>query len=486
MSFEADATLAVRALAAWLDRARAGDGPVLSQPPLAELAGRLDATRLLAEGGLTGPALGDWLERYLSAATRLHHPGYYAHQVAAPAPAGAIGALVDGLTNNPGAIYEMGPAAATLEFVVVNWLLGKVGWRAPALPPTPPGGEAGAPGEGGAPIGGGALTHGGSLANLTALLAARARVDPGAWQGGTRRDLVVLAPAAAHYSISRAVGIMGLGQRALVAAPCDQDGRLLPDRLPAALQALRDDGREVLAVVANACSTALGLYDPLREVGALCRERGLWLHVDGAHGASALVSPALRHRLAGLEQADSLTWDAHKLLATPTLCAAVLVRDHRTLDGAFRQDASYLFHDKEAPGFDFMPRTVECTKAGLGLRLFLVLASGGERAVAAHVERQVALGEAAAALLARQPGFEVAARPESNIVCFRVDGSDALQLELRRRLLAGGRHHVSSAEARGRRWLRLALMSPATDQAELERLVAAVRQAWDEARAAGW
>lgn len=486
MSFEADATLAVQALASWLALAQRGEGPVVVQPPLAALAGRLEAVRLIAEGGLTGPALATWLERYLQAATRLHHPGYYAHQVAAPAPAGAIGALVDGLTNNPGAIYEMGPAAATLEFVVVNWLLGKVGWRAPALPPGPPAGPAAGPAEGEAPIAGGTLTHGGSLANLTALLAARARVDPGAWQAGSRRDLVVVAPAVAHYSISRAVGIMGLGQQALVPAPCDQDGRLLPDRLPAALRALQEDGKVVLAVVANACSTALGLYDPLREVGALCRERGLWLHVDGAHGASALVSPALRGRLDGLEQADSLTWDAHKLLATPTLCAAVLVRDHRTLDGAFRQDASYLFHDKEAPGFDFMPRTVECTKAGLGLRLFLVLAAGGERAVAAHVERQVALGEAAAALLAREAGFEVAARPESNIVCFRVDGGDALQLELRRRLLEGGRHHVSTAEVRGRRWLRLALMSPATDEAELGRLVAAVRRAWDEARAAGW
>lgn len=481
MSFEDDATLAVRALAAYLVRARAGQGPVLEQPPLAELAARLEVARHLAEGGLTGPALGAWLERYLEATTRLHHPGYYAHQVAAPAPSGAIGALVDGLTNNPGAIYEMGPAAATIEFVVINWLLGKVGWRAPALPPAPPGGEAD-----GRPVGGGALTHGGSLANLTALLAARAHVDPAAWQAGGRRDLVVLAPAAAHYSVSRAVGIMGLGQRALVAAPADADGRLLPDRLPAALRALADEGRTVLAVVANACSTALGLYDPLREVGALCRERGLWLHVDGAHGASALLSPALRGRLDGLELADSLTWDAHKLLQAPTLCAAVLVRDHRTLDGAFRQDASYLFHDKEAPGFDFMPRTVECTKAALGLRLFLVAAAGGERALAAHVERQVALAGTAAALLARQPGFEVAAAPESNIVCFRVEGGDALQLELRRRLLAGGRHHVSSAEARGRRWLRLALMSPATDLAELERLAAAVQAAWAEARAAGW
>jgi L-2,4-diaminobutyrate decarboxylase len=93
------------------------------------------------------------------------------------------------------------------------------------------------------------------------------------------------------------------------------------------------------------------------------------------------------------------------------------------------------------------------------------------------VERQTALALAAAARLAREPGLEVAARPESSIVCFRVEGSDDRQLAVRRRLLAGERHYVSSAVFRGRRWLRLALMSPATDEAELERLVAAVREA---------
>jgi len=122
-----------------------------------------------------------------------------------------------------------------------------------------------------------------------------------------------------------------------------------------------------------------------------------------------------------------------------------------------------------------MPRTVECTKAGLGLKLFMVLAAAGEGALAAYVEAQTALAEAAAARLAREPGFEVACAPESNIVCFRLGGGDARLLELRRRLLAGGRHFVSSTGHAGRRWLRLALMSPATGMDEVERLVEALR-----------
>ena len=471
MSFEADARLAVEALVAYQQRAASRIGPVIRQAPLRDLAAELGIAEYIARGGLQGERLREFLDRYLSATTRLLHPGYLAHQVAVPHTSGAIGALIDGFTNNAMAIYEMGPAAAAIEFVIVNWMLEKVGFAPAPLPPAEPG-----PGT----HGGGVLTHGGSAANLTALLAARGRADPDAWRTGVRRDLVVIAPTAAHYSIARAVGIMGMGQQALRPAPTDANGRLVPDRLPHALRAVREEGLSVLALVANACSTAAGLYDPLREVASFCRENGLWLHVDGAHGASALLSARLRGRLEGIDGADSVVWDAHKMLRAPTLCAAVLVRDGRDLDRAFQQEASYLFHEKDQPGFDFIHRTLECTKAGLGLRLFLVLAAEGEAAIARYVERQVELAVAAADLLRRERGFEVAVTPESNIVCFRVtvgdEDVDALQLGLRRKLLERGRHYVSTTELRGRRWLRLAIMNPATDLDDIERLVAEIRE----------
>jgi L-2,4-diaminobutyrate decarboxylase len=460
MGFAMDARNAVEALAAHLAESENRAGKVIRQPPMGELIESLELERLIAQGGLTGAAFGTFLERYLAAATRLHHPGYMAHQVAVPHPMGAVGSLIDGTLNNAMAIYEMGPAASAIEFVLVNWMLAKVGWTPQPLPPA----------EGAS--GGGVLTHGGSLANLTALMAARARIDPEAWQDGVSRDLVVLAPEACHYSIARALGIMGLGRRALRAAPADADERLRPDRLPEALGRLRDEGCRVLAVVANGCCTAAGLYDPLREAGAFCRENGLWLHVDAAHGASALLSERLRPRLDGLELADSMIWDAHKMLRTPTVCAAVLVRERADLDRAFRQEASYLFHDKDQPGFDFIQRTVECTKAALGLRLFMVLAAEGEAALARYIEGRADFARQAAERIRRQPGFEVAVEPESNIVCFRAPGSDEHQLDLRRRLLERGRHYLTTTAFRGRRWLRITAMNPGTDLDDIERLLA--------------
>lgn len=467
MSFPDDAAITATALEAHASQALARDGRVIRQPRLAELSRQLAIDTLIREGGLHGERLADFLNVYLSASTRLQHPAYMAHQVAVPMPLSAIAAMIDSHTNNAMAIYEMGPAAATVEFAIVNWMLAKTGWRPSPAPDVTDAGEG---------HGGGTLTHGGSLANLTALLAARARIAPTAWETGTPHDLVIVTAPGSHYSIARAAAIMGLGQNAIRHAPSDAEGRIDATRLPRFIAGLRSQGMRPMCVVAAACGTALGLYDPIAEIAAVCRDNDIWLHVDGAHGASALLSPRLRSLLDGLEFADSLVWDAHKMLRTSTLCAAVLVRDHRHLDQTFREDASYLFHDKDQPGFDFIHRTVECTKSALGLKILFALADEGETAIARYIERQSDLATEAAALLRAQSGIEVATEPQSNIVCFRFQGRDDVQIALRRRLTQDGDFYISSTEAMGKRWLRLALMNPATTIDDIAALLARLRQ----------
>jgi L-2,4-diaminobutyrate decarboxylase len=467
MSFARDARIVSRELDRYHGQSISGRQPVINQLPIEELVENLELRQLAASGGLQGRRLQRFLRRYLQSTTRLHHPAYLAHQVAVSHPTGALASLIDGFTNNAMAIYEMGPAAAAIEFFVINWMLEKVGWP-PAPSPRQETAEA--------VHGGGVLTHGGSLANLTALLAARGRSAPRAWSEGAPTDLALLAPAESHYSVARAAGIMGMGRAAMYELPVDGKGRILPDRIGGVFDRAREDGKRPFALVANACSTAVGIYDPLEEIGRACRERGVWFHVDGAHGASALVSPALRGLAAGIELADSVVWDAHKLMRTPTLCAAVLVRDARTLDAAFEQEASYLFHDKDQPGFDFIHRTVECTKAGLGLRFFAVLAALGERGLADYVERQFALAAEAHRFISGQPGFECAVEPQANILCFRVQGTDELQLAVRGGLISRGSHYLSTAEFNGKRYLRIAFMNPATTMREVTKLIEEVRE----------
>ena len=361
------------------------------------------------------------------------------------------------------AIYEMGPAAASIEYFIINWLLEKVGWQPAPLKTQEEGRKKN--------FGAGVLTHGGSLAILTAMIAARNKIAPESWQRGSPKDLALLAPAGCHYSIARAAGILGIGRDAIYSLAVDENGAVIPEKIPAVYQKMKNDGRRAIALVANACSTAVGIYDPLQEIGDFCRDRDLWFHVDGAHGASALLSAKYKHLLDGVEKADSIVWDAHKLMRVPTLCAALLVRDHRSLDHAFEQEASYLFHDKEQPGFDFIHRTVECTKAALGLRLFLVLGALGERGIAEYIEDRFELTRDAFAYIRRLPEFTCAVKPQANILCFRLEGSDNLQLTIRDRLNAAGRFYISTTAFNGLRYLRLAIMNPDTDMDVIKLLI---------------
>ncbi len=398
-------------------------------------------------------ALEEWLPRYLDATVRLHHPGSMAHQVAVPSTGAAVADLIHGATNNPMAIYEMGAAGATIEREVVRWMLGKVGFDRDSA--------------------GGVLTSGGSLANLTALLAARARVAPEAWREGTPGDLALLAPPSAHYSIRRAAAILGLGEDAVIELDVDELERIRPDRLGEALERCERAGRRPLALVAPACATSTGLFDDLRALGSFCAEHGIWFHVDAAHGASALLSERHRGLLDGIELGDSVVWDAHKLLSTSGLCAAVLVRHGPDLPAAFRQSGDYLFNDTERVGFDLLDRAVETTKTTMGLKLFLSLAWAGERGLGEYVASRFDTARRFHELLSREPDVTCAYVPESNIVCFRIGDGD--QLELRDRLLDGGRLHIGSTTINGERNLRLVITAPDTGDETLRELLAALR-----------
>jgi L-2,4-diaminobutyrate decarboxylase len=447
------ARVAVDLLAEHVREARDGLAPVTAQPEPAVVASELEVERWIREGGMDAAALAEWLPLYLDATVRLHHPGSMVHQVGVPSTGAALADLIHGVTNNPMAKYEMGAAGATLERDVVRWLLEKVGFNPDA--------------------GAGVLTHGGSLANLTALLAARARVVPGAWRQGVPPDLALLAPPSVHYSIRRAAAILGLGEDAVIELDVDELERIRPDRLARALERCAASGRRPMALAAVACATSTGLHDDLRAIGAFCAEHGIWLHVDAAHGASALLSDRHRHLLDGVELADSVIWDAHKMLRTSGLCAAVLLRRGHDLAGAFHQSGDYLFYESESIGFDLLDRAIESTKTTLGLKLFLSLAWAGECGLGDYVASRYDLTRRFYDMLSCEPGVTCPYVPESNILCFRVAGID--QLAFRDRLLAAGRLHIGSTTIGGQRYLRLVVMAPDTDEATLSELVLALR-----------
>ena len=231
-----------------------------------------------------------------------------------------------------------------------------------------------------------------------------------------------------------------------------------------------------MCVVASACATGSGLHDPLRAIGEICRESNVWLHVDAAHGASALLSPKYRGLLDGLELADSTIWDAHKMLRTSGLSTAVLFRCARKMMSAMQQEANYIMYGNSMGGVDLIHRTVECTKAPMATKVLLNLAFRGESGVASYVQDRYDFAREAYQLLHSRAGFECPFPPESNILCFRFGTDDAQQISIREGLLKKGLFHLSSAVVAGKRYLRMSIMNPHTHADTIQQLILAIEE----------
>ncbi len=468
--FKAIADIVSDKLARYVDESQNGTLKTLVQKPASVLAKELQLEKWIKQGGLSAESVQGFMDTYLKNTQHLHHPHYIGHQVAVPHVATGIADFIHGTINNPMAIYEMGPAAATIEKFLVNWMLEKIGWFK------------------GLDLGdfskidsngGGVLTHGGSLANLTALCAARAKIAPEAWTKGTPTDLVILASEEAHYSIARTISIIGLGTDAIIPVAVDDLKVMKPEALLPAYQKVKTQGKRVMAVVANACTTATGLHDPLEKIGAFCEAHNLWFHVDGAHGASALLSAKEKHLLKGIEKADSIIWDAHKMMRTSSLCAAVLFKDSRMMEAAFQQKGSYLFHEKEEVGFDLLPYAVECTKAALGTKLFWVLAAEGEKGLENYIDHTYNNTRSFYDLINGHPDFECPYFPESNILCFRYTKyglNNDFQLALRNQIVDRGNFYITSTAFNNVRYLRITVMNELTQKEHIEALIDEITQ----------
>lgn len=391
---------------------------------------------------------------------RLAHPRSMGHQVSAPLPAAVWTEALTAALNQSAAVFEMSPVGTVLEHRVVRWMADLVGYG---------------------PDAGGTFTSGGVEATFAGLLAARHHANPQAWRTGVgAHPPVVVCGEHAHYGVARAVGLLGLGTDHIVAI-ASRGVAMDVDALERTLAALRTDGRAIMAVVATAGSTATGAFDDLDRIGRLCDEHNLWFHVDGAHGASALLSARHRHRVAGIGRARSLAWDPHKMMLLPLTASVVLVRHEADLEAAFSQHAPYLFHGRDgARRWDQGLRGFQCSRRVDALKVWVALQRYGADGLGVLYDH---LCDAAAWLhgqLTAHPDFEALHEPESNILCFRALGpaglSEARRDDLNERLRAaynrGGDGWITTTVLGGRRVLRVTLMNPRTTREDLAAVVA--------------
>jgi glutamate/tyrosine decarboxylase-like PLP-dependent enzyme len=359
---------------------------------------------------------------------RIGSPSNYASVLADAAAAGV---------NVFAGSWTGGSGPATVELVVLDWLRELCG--------LPEGAD-------------GVLLSGGSVASLVALAAARTA------RFGERApdDAVAYVSSEGHASIPRALRVLGFGAGQIRTVEAGPDCRMSPDAVRAAIAA----GGLPFCLVANAGTTSTGSVDPLPELAELCAEHGLWLHVDGAYGAPAVLCGAIE----GLEHADSLVLDPHKWLFQPYEVGCVLVRDRGLLERTFALSGVYL-RDTEGGEVNFRDRSVQLTRTSRALKLWLSIRIFGLAAFREAVAHGIALAEHAEAVLRSRPGWEVVSPAQLAIVCFRRDGADAHQTAIAQAMARDGFAAPSTTELGGRVALRMCTINPRTSLEDVERTI---------------
>ena len=368
----------------------------------------------------------------------VHHPKFVGHQIAPTVPISALATLLSAMLNNGMTVYEMGQASAPMEKVVIEWFTRAIGYTQ----------------------GDGFLTSGGTLANLTAMLAARKLKAPDdIWNEGSSTPLAIMVSEEAHYCIDRAARIMGLGEQGIIKIPVDDHYAIRTDLLEDYYKKATAQGITVIAIVGSAPSTSTGVYDDLEGIGAFAKAHNLWFHVDGAHGGAAIFSTTYKHILKGIDQADSVIIDGHKMMATSSITTAVLFKNSQDSYATFSQKAQYLWEkNDDEEWYNIGKRTFECTKSMMSLRFYAIINSYGTAFFDDFVTTLYNLGKTMGVLLESDSAFELFLKPQSNIVCFRFVAGipakhyDQINKKIRQHLLEDGEFYIVSTQLKGAFW----------------------------------
>ncbi len=401
----------------------------------------------------------------LEKSTQLHNPRYMGHQVVPPVPLSALAGFFTEFLNNGMAVYEMGMAFNPIERLICEWMNAKIGYDHTSN---------------------GLITSGGTLGNLTALLTARAvKTEGDVWTNGHQEKLGIIVSEEAHYCVDRAARVMGLGEAGIIKIPTNEAYEMRTELLEEALATAKNNGIHVFAIIGSASSTSTGSHENLIEIGQFAAKHKLWFHVDAAHGGGALFSKKYKHQLNGIELADSVVIDFHKMMLTPALATAVLYKNGKDSYETFHQKAQYLWANDDEEWQNSGKRTFECTKLGMCLKVYAILKTYGEEIFEQNVNVLYDLGKAFAEKIKSNPNFELALNPSCNIVNFRFKTEKIKDLNefnslLRKKLIENGEFYIVQTMLRGTLYLRVSLMNTMTTTTDLEALLKKIQEIADK------
>ena len=404
-------------------------------------------------------------EQIIPASLNLTNPMAFGLMTPHPLPLPAVlDGLISTLNQNLGCAWRTAPSGIEVELQTLRWLCELSG-----LPESS----------------GGHFTIGGTASNLTAIRLALHHAFPEARANGMlsmKAQPVLYVSDQGHFSIDRAAGVLGLGERHVTKVGSRPDLTMDLDRLAAQIQEDRKAGLLPFLVVGTAGTTTNGTIDPLGALGGLCAAENIWFHVDAAYGGALILSERLKPHLEGLEKADSVTLDPHKWMFVPFSMGALLTRHRHLLRSAFGHDTAYLGREHlpevESTPSGFYEVSLDGSRRFNGLKLWAVLKNLGVSGLADIIEGQVDLAHLLYRRLEENPDIELAPRSPTNIVCFRwvpprTDEAtrNGLQIGFQEEIERIASCWLSNVEIQGKRFLRVNLLHYGLGPDHIERLL---------------
>ena len=404
------------------------------------------------------------IDEYLRYSVRTNHPGFMNPLWGGMNISALAGEIIATLSNNSMYTYELSPMATLIEQALIRRMCEIVGFS----------------------DGNGTLTTGGSNGNMIGMMCARYQVDPlGQRRGFNGEKLVCYVSAESHYSVLMAANVLGIGFDNVIKVPCDQDGKMRIDKLGEEIERSRINGQIPFCVVATAGTTVRGTFDPIKEIADVCSDNNIWFHVDAAWGGSCMFSTKHRVLMNGIELADSVCWDAHKMMGVPLICSAFLIKRPEILRKICSHGdvAHYLFHG-DSEDIDLGRISLQCGRRNDALKLFLAWREKGDAGWAKMVDSYVGLADYLQSLVEGEDKLEMMSSRNWSNVCIRytVDGIDHNETnrEIRDRMVKSGRLMVSSSMIGDDIILRPVVANPSVSKEILEQLVGEIIQIGDD------
>lgn len=436
---------------------------VATAPAARELQQQLDLS--LGQGGATSAQLLTAIESYLHYSPDVSQPAFFKLLYSGLNTPALLGDWVTSLVNANMHTYQVSPVATLMELELIKQWNSLVGFTE----------------------GDGVMVAGGSQANLVAMMLARHKAAPNVKQQGLGgKTLVAYVSDQAHYSSLSAVNILGIGSDNLVAVRSDEQGRLDPLALRQAIEKSLALGHTPFFIGLTAGTTVLGAFDPVAPCAAIAKEYDLWLHVDGAWGAPILFSDQHKHLLADCELADSVAWDAHKLMNVPLTAAVILVKQAGLLQQSCSSGGGeYLFHADENSAFNLGPRSIQCGRRADALKVWLSWKAIGHQGFSDKIDALQSLKTYCVQNINEIPSLEMLAPAVYLNVLFRYVPSEAslaqaldelalreLNIEICKTLKAEGVAYIDYARYKGRTGIRLILANSEDSEKDINEMLA--------------